>query len=145
MFIDASAMVAILLQEADGEGLAAAIDASSTPLVTNVIAVWETVAAIHRKKDMPIGLAEAHVTEFLATAGIQTLDATPNELPLALSAFDRYGTHRYAHPADRNKGLNLADCFHYASAKSRGLAIMTTDDGFALTDLPTGLRSRSIG
>jgi uncharacterized protein with PIN domain len=31
MFIDASAMVAILLQEADGEGLAAAIDASSTP------------------------------------------------------------------------------------------------------------------
>ncbi|WP_159729104.1 type II toxin-antitoxin system VapC family toxin [Methylosinus sp. Ce-a6] len=138
MFIDASAMVAILLQEADGEGIAAAIDAASTPLATNVIAVWETIAAIHRKKDMPIGLAEARVAEFLTIAGIETLDATPNELTLALSAFERCGRHRYPLPADRDKGLNLADCFHYASAKSRGPAIMTTDDGFALTDLPTG-------
>lgn len=100
MFIDASAIVAILLQE-----------------------------------------AEARVAEFLATAGIETLDTTPNELPVALSAFDRYGSHRYPLPADHNhnKGLNPADCFHYATAKLQGLAILTTDDGFALTDLPTEL------
>lgn len=137
MFIDASAMVAILLQEANGEGIAAVIDAASTPLATNVIAAWETAAAIHRKKNMPIALAQMRVTEFLAAAGIETLDAGKEELPLALAAFERYGSHRYPLPADRNKGLNLADCFHYAAAKSRGLPILTTDEGFALTDLPT--------
>lgn len=137
MFVDASAMVAILLQEPSGERLALAIDAlPSSPLVTNVIAVWETAAAIYRKKSMPLTVAEARVADFLAAANIQVLAAAPGDLALALAAFDRYGRHRYPNPADRNKGLNLADCFHYASAKSRNVPILTTDEGFASTDLP---------
>lgn len=136
MFVDASAMVAILLQEADGERLAAVIDAAPSPLVTNVIAVWETVAAIYRKKNMPLAVAEARVADFLAFADIEALSVAPNDLALALAAFDRYGRHRYPDPADRNKGLNLADCFHYACAKARDIPILTTDEGFALTDLP---------
>ncbi|HMK88027.1 MAG TPA: type II toxin-antitoxin system VapC family toxin [Methylocystis sp.] len=137
MFVDASAMVAILLQEADGEELAAAIDAnSSRRLITNVIAVWETAAAIYRKKKMPLGVAEARVADFIAAARIEVLSAAPDDLALALAAFDRYGRHRYPAPADRNKGLNLADCLHYACAKSRGVPILSTDEGFALTDLP---------
>jgi ribonuclease VapC len=137
VFVDASAMVAILLQEAGGERLAEVIDAAPSPaLVTNVIAVWETVAAIYRKKTMPLSVAEARVEDFLAAANIQLLAAAPSDLALALAAFDRYGRHRYANAADRNKGLNLADCFHYACAKSRNVPILTTDEGFALTDLP---------
>ena len=137
MFVDASAMVAILLQEEVGEQLAEAIDAaSSASLVTNVIAVWETIAAIYRKKSMPLSVAEARVEDFLAAANIQLLAATPSNLALALAAFDRYGRHRYPDAADRNKGLNLADCFHYACAKFRDVPVLTTDEGFALTDLP---------
>jgi ribonuclease VapC len=135
VFVDASAMVAILLQEPEGERLAAAIDSAPSRLVTNVIAVWETVAAIYRKKNMPLGVAEARVADFLAAAGIETLNVAPNDLALALAAFDRFGRHRYPNPADRNKGLNLADCFHYACARARGVPILTTDEGFALTDL----------
>ncbi|ATQ68071.1 MULTISPECIES: type II toxin-antitoxin system VapC family toxin [Methylosinus] len=137
MFVDASVMAAILLQEAEGERLAAEIDDAATPLVTNVIAVWETTAAIHRKKNMPISVSEERVLSFLSIAGVETLPVSAGELSLALTAFDRYGRHRYSSPADRNKGLNLADCFHYASAKSRAIPILTTDEGFALTDLPT--------
>ena len=137
MFVDASVMVAILLQEPGGERLAATIDAlPSSPLVTNVIAVWETAAAIYRKKSMPLATAEAKVADFLAAAGIQVLVAAPRDLALALTAFDRYGRHRYPNPADRNKGLNLADCFHYASAKARNVPVLTTDEGFGATDLP---------
>jgi ribonuclease VapC len=143
MFVDASAMAAILLQEAEGERLAAEVDAASTPLVTNVIAVWETTAAIHRKKDIPISVAENSVLAFLSIAAVEMLATSPSELSLALAAFDRYGRHRYPSPADRNKGLNLADCFHYASAKSRGIPILTTDEGFMLTDLPTTGARRS--
>ena len=137
MFVDASAMVAILLQEAGGELLAEVIDAQrSAPLVTNVIAVRETGAAIYRKKSMPLSTAEARVKDFLTAADIQLLAAAPSDLALALAAFDRYGRHRYPNAADRKKGLNLADCFHYACAKSRNIPILTTDEGFALTDLP---------
>jgi ribonuclease VapC len=137
VFVDASAMVAILLQEASGERLAEVVDAStSAPLVTNVIAVWETVAAIYRKKSLPLSVAEARVQDFLAAANIQLLAAAPSELAFALAAFDRYGRHRYPNAADRNKALNLADCFHYACAKSRNIPILMTDEAFALTDLP---------
>jgi len=137
VFVDASAMVAILLQEAGGERLAEVIDAPpSAPLITNVIAVWETVAAIYRKKSMPLSVAEAKVEDLLAAANIRLLAAAPSELAFALAAFDRYGRHRYPNAADRNKGLNLADCFHYACAKSRNVPILSTEEGFALTDLP---------
>src|SRR5208337_1188538 len=134
MFIDASAMVAILLQEAEGERLAREIDSDANPF-TNVIAVWETAAALHRKKVPSMQAAEAHVADFLAAAGLEVLGVAPNELSFALSAFERYGRHRHPDPTDRNKGLNLADCFHYASAKTREAAILTTDEGFGATDL----------
>lgn len=88
---------------------------------------------------MPLAVAEARVTDFLAAADIQVLAAAPGDLALALTAFDRYGRHRYPYPADRNKGLNLADCFHYASAKARNVPILTTDEGFGATDLPKAL------
>jgi ribonuclease VapC len=136
VFVDASAMVAILLQEADGQRLAAVIDAAPAGrCITDVIAVWETAAAIYRKKNMPMDAAEALVADFIAAADIQVLAASPEDLTLALAAFGRYGRHRYTEPADRNKGLNLADCFHYACAKGRRVPILTTDAGFALTDL----------
>lgn len=136
-FVDASAMVAILLQEAVGERLAQAIEAGSAP-ITNVIAVWETAAALHRKKNLAMPDAQDLVGEFIAAAGIEVLPIAPDELGLALSAFAAHGRHRSSDPADRNTGLNLADCFHYASARSRGAAILTTDEGFAATDLAKG-------
>jgi ribonuclease VapC len=134
-FIDASAMVAILLEETQGERLAQAIDADTAPF-TSVIAVWETAAALYRKKNLEMPAAQACVAEFIAAAGIEVLAVSPDDLTLALSAFEAYGRHRYPDPADRNKGLNLADCFHYASAKNRRAPILTADEGFAATDLP---------
>jgi ribonuclease VapC len=136
-FIDASAMVAILLQETAGERLARAIDSDVSPF-TNVIAIWETAAALYRKLNLDMSSAQACVDEFIEAAGISVLPVSPGELGLALDAFAAYGRHRFPGPADRNKGLNLADCFHYASAKSRRAPILTTDEGFAATDLATG-------
>jgi ribonuclease VapC len=78
----------------------------------------------------------ARVEDFLTAANIQLLAAAPSDLAFASAAFDRCGRHRYPNAAGRKKGLNLADCFHYASAKSRNIPNLTTDEGFALTDLP---------
>ncbi len=136
MFVDASAIVAILSREVNGKRLVEILDSRPKgTLVTNVIAVWEVVAALRAKRGGALGVVESEAMRFLDLAGIEILPVGPNELPIALTAFDRYGRHRYADPKDRNKGLNLADCFHYATVQSRRIAILTTDEGFAATDL----------
>jgi ribonuclease VapC len=135
MFIDASAILAILLEEADGAKLAAALDAAKRRKpITSVLAAWEAAVGLSRKKGLPISEAESRVREFVETAGLDIVEVSKAELSPALQAFDRYGRHRYSE-ADRNKALNLADCFHYACAKARHMPILHKDVGLALTDI----------
>jgi len=138
MFVDASAMVAVLLDETEGKRLTAALQSvPSASRVTNVIAVWETCVALFRNKRISMIEAEALVANFLSLAKVEVLEISPTDASIALSAFERYGRHRFPNTADRNRALNLADCFHYASATSRSMPILTTDGAFALTDLRT--------
>jgi ribonuclease VapC len=135
MFIDASAILAILCEEPDGAAFATAIEASkSRKPITSVVAAWEAAVGLNRKKSLSIDAAEARVLEFLEVVGVEMVAVSPAELSLALKAFDRYGRHRYPE-ADRNKALNLADCLHFACAKSRRTPILHKDAGFALTDV----------
>ncbi|PSH63800.1 VapC toxin family PIN domain ribonuclease [Phyllobacterium brassicacearum] len=142
MFIDASAIIAILTGEPEAEKLAAALDnAGERRLITSVIATWEATVGLFRKKRIPMAEAEARVREFLEMAQVDVLSVESEELTSALQAFDRYGRHRYP-DIERNSALNLADCFHYAAAKSYRAPILTKDAGFALTDLETiGVRN----
>jgi ribonuclease VapC len=134
MFVDASAILAILTDEPEAEALAGVLDAArSRRPITSVLAVWESAVGLFRQKRIPMAEAEARVQEFLEIAGIHVLPVTNKELSVALQAFDRYGRHRYP-DAERNRALNLADCFHYASAKSYRTSILHKDSGFALTD-----------
>ncbi|MDR3450778.1 MAG: type II toxin-antitoxin system VapC family toxin [Alphaproteobacteria bacterium] len=137
MFVDASVIVAIMTGEPDAEGFATLMDtAPAKRLITSVLAAWEATVGLYRKKRIPMVEAEARVHEFIEAAGIQVLSIGPRELPVALQAFERYGRHRYP-DSERNSALNLADCFHYATAKSCRASILTKDAGFALTDVAT--------
>lgn len=137
MFVDASVIIAVMTEEPEAEHLAAAMEAARDgQLHTSVIAVWEAVVAIYRKKSVPMAEAQVRVQEFLDLANIRMLPITIEELGPALKAFERYGRHHYP-DIDRNKALNLADCFHYAVAKSQQAPILTKDIGFALTDVAT--------
>lgn len=134
MFVDASAIIAILTGEPEGEELAACLEQARSHRVTSVLAVWEAVIGLQRKKRLAIAEAEAHVREFLELARVDVVSVSTDELADALAAFDRHGRHRYPE-TERNRGLNLADCFHYASAKARDLPILHKDPGFASTDI----------
>lgn len=136
MFVDASAMLAILLEEPRSEGFVAALEeAVPGSLCTSVIAVWEAAAALYRKKSQSsMAEAQASLDEFIRLAEITVLPVTPDDNGLALKAFDLHGRHRYA-DENRNNALNLADCFHYAVAKGQNVPILTKDAGFALTDI----------
>ncbi len=137
MFVDASVIIAIMTGEAGAEGFAAQLDAARAKRpITSVLAVWEATVGLFRKKRIPMAEAESRVQEFLEAAGVQVVSITPREIPAALQAFERYGRHRYP-DSERNSALNLADCFHYATAKSCRAPILTMDAGFALTDVAT--------
>jgi ribonuclease VapC len=133
MFVDASAIIAILTDEPEGRAYAEAMD-GAPELICSVLAVWEATVGLFRKKIMSMDEADARVQEFIQTAGILVVPVADQDRKLALRAFDLYGRHRYSE-AGRNRALNLADCFHYATAKSRNASMLSKDIGFALTDV----------
>ena len=129
MFIDASAIVAILTGETDAQELADALGTASHA-ITSPIAVWEATASISRKTKRTAEAELPDVIAFLdlARATIEAVDMTVTAA--AVAAFDRFG-RRSGHPAD----LNMGDCFAYAFAKTRKVALLYKGKDFAQTDL----------
>src|SRR5579863_2815730 len=138
MFVDASAIIAILCEEPSGPALPKALDAKKTSKVASVLAVWEAAVGLRRKKQLSTADAEGLVRDFLEAARVEMIGIAADELSLAVRAYDRYGRHRYP-DAERNKALNMADCFHYACAKARRAPILHNDVGLALTDARSAL------
>jgi ribonuclease VapC len=129
MFVDASAMVAILSREPGHEDLARRLDETDAP-VTSALAIFETVAAIVRKEKLDVTKARTAVLRFLDRVRAEVAPVTVETALSALEAFDRYGKGR-GHPAQ----LNLCDCFAYAIAKQHGVPLLYKGDDFSKTDL----------
>jgi ribonuclease VapC len=136
MFVDASAIVALLSGEREDERIARAL-ATATTRFTSPVAVLEVALALARpdKFDRSVADIEPLVLAFLDARDIEIRDLppAPETTRLALFAAHRFRGGRY--------GLNLADCLHYASAKHYGAAVLATDDEFRRTDLETVSRS----
>jgi len=90
MFVDASAIVAILTREADADELADALDAARSP-ITSPVAAFEATLGVCRKRHASVAEAQEDVSEFLGTAGVRTVSITGKEAEAALDAFSRYG------------------------------------------------------
>ena len=129
MFIDASALLAILWQEPEADGLADAIERAPVRC-TSPLAVFETIAGMMRERTIPRTVAEDHLRAVLLAARIEIVPITEETGRAALGAFDRYGKGR-GHPAQ----LNMGDCFAYACAKTLRLPLLYKGDDFRRTDL----------
>lgn len=129
MFVDASALAAMLLGEPEADMLAESLDAADRRC-TSPIAIFETVLALMRTKRLSRATAEEHVRAALAAAEIQVIAITDEIGRAALDAFERYGKGR-GHPAQ----LNLGDCFAYAAARTLAVPLLYKGDDFAETDL----------
>ncbi|KMO33608.1 twitching motility protein PilT [Methylobacterium tarhaniae] len=129
MFVDASALVAILAQEPGyipiGERLHAASSRS-----TSGLAVFEAVMAVARLKQLTIAAAEAHVRDFLQAAAIAIVPIADAEAREALAAFARFGKGQ-GHPAQ----LNMGDCFAYACARTCKAELLFVGNDFSRTDI----------
>jgi ribonuclease VapC len=134
MFVDASAIVAILTREAEADALADVLESAPSP-ITSPIAIFEAALGVCRKRHANVDEAEADVRDFLGVAGIRTVPLTEREAETALAAFSRYGKGR-GHPAQ----LNLGDCFAYAVAKNHRTSLLFKGEDFDKTDIPCALR-----
>jgi ribonuclease VapC len=132
MFVDASAIVAILTGEAEADALTDRLD-GRPGCITSPIAVFEATLAICRERQSSVAEASGDVGEFLDVTGTSLVAVAAADGDTALAAFARYGKGR-GHPAQ----LNLGDCFAYAMAKNHGLPLLFKGDDFDQTDIADG-------
>jgi ribonuclease VapC len=129
MFVDASAIIAILTRETEASYLSGLLVRAKDPM-TSAVAIFEATLGIARKRNVSVELVQSDLEEFLAAAKIRTVEISGPEAVEALSAFSRYGKGR-GHPAQ----LNLGDCFAYAVAKTNGVPLLFKGEDFSKTDI----------
>src|SRR5262245_34278153 len=123
MFLDASAMIAIIARESDAAELTQRLRQASE-VHTSPFAIYESVLGLARLGDASVRDAQIILEQFLDQVEAQIVPITAAIGRGALSAFERYGRGR--HPA----ALNMGDCFAYACARELDLPLLFKGDDF---------------
>jgi ribonuclease VapC len=125
MVIDTSAIVAILTAEPEDDTFARIL-AANRPLVISAVTLQEaSIMMAAKAKQSGVRLLD----DFLQDAGIEVSGVTRDDAIGAREAYFKFG--RGYHRA----GLNLADCFAYALAKTRDEPLLFKGDDFSQTDI----------
>ena len=128
MFLDASAVIAIIAREGDAASLTARLDQADA-VFTSPIAIYESALGLARASRTSIADAMAVLDRFLAevNATIVPIDASCGRE--AIAAFARFGKGRHG------AALNLGDCFAYACARMLDVPLLCKGDDFPQTDI----------
>lgn len=129
---DSSALVAIVLGEAERIAFRNAIRQAKTVLVSTVSAVELKMVVFGRRG--PRGLVQ--VENLLRLPKFEVTPPSIADMDAAFAAFIAFGK-RSGHPA----ALNFGDLFSYALAKVRGLPLLFKGNDFAQTDIEAAVRS----
>ena len=117
IFVDASALIAIIAGEADADRVADILEDEPDRLCS-AVSVWETIAGLCRSHGLTIDRARDHVRRFLDEGRFIHVALGEETAEIALEAYARFGKGR--HPA----ALNMGDCFAYAAAKENGARLL---------------------
>lgn len=126
LFVDASALVAIIRNEPGNEHLQDIMDADADRR-TSSLAIWEAARALGREGTIEEGLYE--VQRYCEALRIVAVPIDLDEGIAAVTAYTRYGKGH--HPAR----LNMGDCFAYACARTNDARLLYKGDDFSQTDL----------
>lgn len=125
MIIDTSAVLAILFGEDDAHTHANAIAGATTRLMSAANYLEAGIVI-----DGQMGSAAGrHLDALISRANIRVEAVTHEHADIARQAYLDFGEGN--HPA----ALNFGDCFAYALAKSRRVALLFKGDDFAQTDV----------
>ena len=142
MFLDASAVVAILAGEEDAGYLIAKIEMAKGPIYFSPLTMFETVISLARIVSITlhgdqaptpphlIDQAQRDVEALMETIGAKAIAIDEGMHHTAIQAARTYGRF-VAHPAR----LNFGDCFSYACAKNHLLALLFKGNDFTETDI----------
>ncbi len=144
MYVDASAIVAILNREPEADALKSAFDANSAKAFVSPLTIFEATISLARakvfarKNQKPsradIDAAHKVVRAFLEANGVKEIPILADIGRLAIETAATYGK-AVGHPAD----LNFGDCFVYACAKTYRAPLLFKGDDFTKTDIPSVL------
>jgi len=126
MVLDASALLALLFNEPEADGIEVAIDADPVRLLSAASYV-ETVIVVEAR------LGESGGREFdllLHKANIDVVAVTTEQAEVARGAWRRFGRTRH------EAALNFGDCFAYALSATSGEPLLFKGEDFAKTDVP---------
>ena len=125
--VDASAIVALALGEAEADVIDTCLQSASEAYVTPVNVIEAGLALVLRRGHM----TSAQLADWLASQGVRQRNIDGFA---ALAAYLTYG--KGVHRA----GLNLGDCFAYALAKELGAPLLYKGDDFIWTDVTPALQ-----
>jgi ribonuclease VapC len=125
MVIDTSALLAVLLGEAEAKTFAEAIASDATRLLSAVSAV-EAAIVIEARKG-PDGARELDL--LLERTGTQIVPFNEAHFKVAREAWRRFGKGRHT------AGLNLGDCCAYALSVSAREPLLFKGGDFSKTDV----------
>lgn len=140
MFLDTSALVAVLLREPDATALMKAMEAARGKLRFSPVVRMEAVLALVRARVQGRSKGPATAAEYADATRLvdQLLDALEaTEMPItsvigkeAIAALAIYGK-QVGHPAQ----LNMGDALSYACAKAEAAPLLYKGRDFSETDL----------
>jgi ribonuclease VapC len=130
MIVDSSALVAILLNEEDGDALSRVLDGTAIVRLS-AASYLETSIVIDHYRDAALS---ARLDDTILESEIVIEPLTVEQARIARQAYRDYGKGS-GHPAQ----LNFGDCFSYALARDKREPILFKGDDFGHTDLRSAL------
>ena len=125
MVVDTSAIIALLLTEPE-MNIFAEILATNPPLAISAVTFHETsVVMAGKAKKAGVRLFD----DFIRDLAVEVSPVRIEDAIAAREAYFKYGKGYHA------AGLNLADCFAYALAKTRSEPLLFKGDDFSKTDV----------
>ena len=131
MFIDTSAIVAILCGEPDAANLALQLAAAERRFTSPVVRL-EASMVLSTRLDMAPTQANALFDEFLDEANVSMIPINDEIGALAVACFEAFGKGRHA------ARLNLGDCLSYACARAYRSPLLFKGQDFSQTDIAQG-------
>jgi ribonuclease VapC len=129
IFVDTSAIVAMLAAEREGPAFADTLEQSRERITAGHV-LLEASMRLSTLLGLAPTVADSLVTRLLRETGIEVVPIDEETAHLAVEAFERYGKGR-GHAAS----LNFGDCLSYACAKAHGAKLMYKGKDFTKTDI----------